>query len=71
RTAILQPLSVDGATLGVSSETPTVSDKVSGLVGSPVTSARLYVRSGDHLIDPTDSSALALEPGVTDITYQG
>lgn len=71
RSTILQPLSTDGSTLGVAGETPTVSEKVTGLVGSPADSARLYVLSGSHLIDPTDSAAVPLGSNVTGITYQG
>ncbi|TQL67306.1 sporulation and spore germination protein [Nocardioides albertanoniae] len=67
-TALFQSVSLDGAPSG---ERYTLSDRVTGVVGSPVLSARLYAISGWTLLDPLDRFDLALPSDLSDVTYQG
>ncbi|OIJ23749.1 LpqB family beta-propeller domain-containing protein [Nocardioides luteus] len=67
-TALFQSVSLDGAPSG---ERYTLSDRVTGVVGSPVASARLYAMSGWTLLDPLDRFDLELPSDLSDITYQG
>ena len=54
-----------------SGERYTLSDRVTGVVGSPVASARLYAVSSWTLLDPLDRFDLELPSDLSDITYQG
>lgn len=67
-TALFQTVSLDGAP---SAERYTLSDRVTGVVGSPVASARLYATSGWNLLDPLDRFDLQLPSDLSDVTYQG
>ncbi|MBC7277033.1 LpqB family beta-propeller domain-containing protein [Nocardioides sp.] len=67
-TALFQSVSLDGAPSG---ERYTLSDRVTGVVGSSVASARLYAISGWTLLDPLDRFDLALPSDLSDVTYQG
>ncbi|MFE6647918.1 LpqB family beta-propeller domain-containing protein [Nocardioides sp. NPDC057772] len=67
-TALFQSVSLDGAPSG---ERYTVSDRVTGVVGSPVASARLYAVSGTTLLDPLDRFDLGMPSNISDVTYQG
>jgi hypothetical protein len=67
-TALFQSVSLDGAPSG---ERYTLSDRVTGLVGSPVASARLYAISGTILLDPADRFDLGMPSNISDVTYQG
>ncbi|MFE3999843.1 LpqB family beta-propeller domain-containing protein [Nocardioides sp. YIM B13467] len=67
-TALFQSVSLDGAPSG---ERYTLSDRVTGVVGSPVASARLYAVSSWTLLDPLDRFDLELPSDLSDITYQG
>ncbi|MFD7078168.1 LpqB family beta-propeller domain-containing protein [Nocardioides sp. NPDC059952] len=67
-TALFQSVSLDGAPSG---ERYTLSDRVTGVVGSPVASARLYAVSSWTLLDPLDRFDLELPSDLADITYQG
>lgn len=67
-TALFQSVSLDGAPSG---ERYTLSDRVTGVVGSPVASARLYAVSRYILLDPLDRFDLELPSNLSDVTYQG
>ncbi|MFE6506816.1 LpqB family beta-propeller domain-containing protein [Nocardioides sp. NPDC057767] len=67
-TALFQSVSLDGAPSG---ERYTLSDRVTGVVGSPVASARLYAVSGTTLLDPLDRFDLGMPSNISDVTYQG
>lgn len=67
-TALFQSVSLDGAPSG---ERYTLSDRVTGVVGSPVASARLYAVSSWTLLDPLDRFDLELPSDLSDVTYQG
>ncbi|MEI7059340.1 LpqB family beta-propeller domain-containing protein [Nocardioides sp. CCNWLW239] len=67
-TALFQSVSLDGAPSG---ERYTLSDRVTGVVGSPVASARLYAISRWTLLDPLDRFDLELPSDLSDVTYQG
>lgn len=67
-TALFQSVSLDGAPSG---ERYTLSDRVTGVVGSPVAAARLYAISGWTLLDPLDRFDLRLPSDLADVTYQG
>nr|WP_260173567.1 LpqB family beta-propeller domain-containing protein [Nocardioides albus] len=67
-TALFQSVSLDGAPSG---ERYTLSDRVTGVVGSPMASARLYAISGWTLLDPLDRFDLELPSDLSDVTYQG
>nr|WP_241248791.1 LpqB family beta-propeller domain-containing protein [Nocardioides sp. KC13] len=67
-TALFQSVSLDGAPSG---ERYTLSDRVTGVVGSPVASARLYAISGTTLLDPLDRFDLGMPSNISDVTYQG
>ncbi|MDQ4110150.1 MAG: LpqB family beta-propeller domain-containing protein [Actinomycetota bacterium] len=67
-TALFQSVSLDSAPSG---ERYTLSDRVTGVVGSPMVSARLYAISGWTLLDPLDRFDLELPSDLSDVTYQG
>lgn len=72
--AIINDLSLDGATDVLSSPPRSLVNVVSQLVGSPVAGTGLYVRSGRLLVDVTDSrhsGRITLPPGTRPLGYAG
>jgi len=70
-TALVNVLTLDGATDVVPGATRSLVNEIDRLVGSPVSGTTLYARSGRSLIDLSNNDDIALARGTGTVSYAG
>lgn len=70
-TALVNVLSLDGATPVVPATTRSLVNVINQLVGSPVSGTTLYARSGRSLLDLSGNDDIALPRGTSAVCYAG